>query len=41
MRHSVLIIDDAEFMRQMLREIVEDMGLLVIAEAADGPLLQR
>ena len=36
MRHTVLIIDDAEFMRAMLREIVEDMGCQVVGEAGDG-----
>ena len=34
--NNVLIVDDAEFMRLMLREIVEDMGLTVVAEAEDG-----
>jgi two-component system chemotaxis response regulator CheY len=34
--HTVLIVDDAEFMRAMLREIVEEMELDVAAEAADG-----
>jgi two-component system chemotaxis response regulator CheY len=36
LRSTVLIVDDAEFMRLMLREIVEDMGLRVAAEAEDG-----
>lgn len=36
MRHTVLIIDDAEFMRVMLRDIVEDMGCQVVGEAGDG-----
>ncbi|MFN2371698.1 MAG: response regulator [Candidatus Krumholzibacteriia bacterium] len=36
MGSTVLIVDDAEFMRLMLREIVQDMGLEVVAEAADG-----
>ncbi len=36
MGHTVLIVDDAEFMRVMLKEIVLDMGLSVAAEAADG-----
>ena len=36
MGKTVLIADDAEFMRLMLREIVEDMGLQVVAEAEDG-----
>jgi two-component system chemotaxis response regulator CheY len=34
--HTVLIVDDAEFMRVMLREIVEDMDLSVAGEAEDG-----
>jgi len=34
--NTVLIVDDAEFMRVMLREIIEDMGWSVAAEAADG-----
>jgi two-component system chemotaxis response regulator CheY len=33
---SVLIVDDAEFMRVMLRDIVEGMGYTVVGEAADG-----
>ncbi len=36
MGNTVLIVDDAEFMRVMLREIIEDMGWSVAAEAADG-----
>ncbi len=36
MSNAVLIVDDAEFMRMMLRDIVEDMGLEVVAEAANG-----
>ena len=36
MGHTVLIVDDSEFMRVMLREIIEDMGWSVSAEAADG-----
>ena len=36
MGHSVLIVDDAEFMRAMLRDIVEGMGLVVAGEAGDG-----
>ena len=36
MGHTVLIVDDSEFMRVMLREIIEDMGWIVEAEAADG-----
>jgi two-component system chemotaxis response regulator CheY len=34
--HAVLIVDDAEFMRAMLREIVQDLGWSVAAEAGDG-----
>ena len=34
--NTVLIVDDAEFMRVMLREIIEDLGWSVAAEAADG-----
>ncbi len=33
---TVLIIDDAEFMRVMLADIVEDMGMKVVGQAADG-----
>ncbi|MGD9546956.1 MAG: response regulator [Candidatus Krumholzibacteriia bacterium] len=36
MGNTVLIVDDAEFMRVMLRDIVEDMGLVVVGEAGDG-----
>ena len=36
MGNTVLIVDDADFMRVMLKEIVEDMGWDVAAEAADG-----
>ncbi|HPF70457.1 MAG TPA: response regulator [Candidatus Krumholzibacteria bacterium] len=36
MGRTVLIVDDAEFMRLMLREIVADLGLAVVAEAGDG-----
>lgn len=36
MSHTVLIVDDADFMRMMLRDTVEDMGLEVVGEAADG-----
>jgi two-component system chemotaxis response regulator CheY len=34
--HAVLIVDDADFMRDILREIVQDLGWTVAAEAADG-----
>jgi len=33
---TVLIIDDAEFMRVMLADIVEDMGMTVVGQAVDG-----
>jgi two-component system, chemotaxis family, chemotaxis protein CheY len=36
MQQTVIIADDAQFMRAMLRDIVEEMGLRVVAEAADG-----
>ena len=36
MSNTVLIVDDAEFMRMMLRDIVEEMGLEVVAEAGNG-----
>ena len=36
MSNTVLIIDDAEFMRVMLADIVEDMGMTVVGQAADG-----
>lgn len=32
----VLIADDASFMRQMIREIIEPEGYEVVAEATDG-----
>ena len=32
----VLVADDASFMRQMIREIVEEEGHEVVAEASDG-----
>lgn len=34
--HTILIADDAAFMRDMLRQIIEDMGWTVVAEAVDG-----
>jgi len=34
--HTILIVDDAEFMRVILREICLDMNLEVAGEAADG-----
>ena len=36
MGSTVLIVDDAEFMRAMLKEILEEMGLTVVGEAVDG-----
>lgn len=36
MSNTVLIVDDAEFMRVMLKEILEDMEWTVTGEAADG-----
>ena len=32
----ILVADDASFMRQMIREIVEEEGHEVVAEASDG-----
>jgi two-component system chemotaxis response regulator CheY len=32
----ILVADDASFMRQMIREIVEEGGHQVVAEASDG-----
>ena len=34
--NTALIVDDAEFMRVMLREILEDMGLTIAGEASNG-----
>ncbi len=36
MQQTVIIADDAQFMRHMLRDILQDVGLQVVAEAADG-----
>ena len=36
MSHTILIADDAEFMRVMLRQIIEDMEWTVAGEASDG-----
>ena len=36
MRGRVLVADDAAFMRQMIREILEAEGLEVVGEAVDG-----
>jgi two-component system chemotaxis response regulator CheY len=32
----ILVADDAAFMRQMIREIIEESGHEVVAEASDG-----
>jgi two-component system chemotaxis response regulator CheY len=34
--HTILIADDAKFMRTMLRQIIEDMEWTVVGEACDG-----
>jgi two-component system chemotaxis response regulator CheY len=34
--HTILIADDAEFMRAMLRQIIEDMEWTIAGEACDG-----
>ncbi len=36
MKHRILIADDASFMRQMIREIIEMEDYEVVAEAIDG-----
>jgi len=36
MKARVLIADDASFMRQMIREIIEEEGYEVVGEAANG-----
>ena len=36
MQQTVIIADDAQFMRAMLKDILEEIGLKVVAEAADG-----
>jgi two-component system chemotaxis response regulator CheY len=36
MTKTVLIADDAVFMREMLREILTDAGYEIVAEASDG-----
>ncbi len=36
MSHTILIADDAEFMRAILGEIIEDMEWTVAGEASDG-----
>ena len=32
----ILVVDDAAFMRQMIREIIEEQGHEVVGEASDG-----
>ncbi|SDB88763.1 two-component system, chemotaxis family, response regulator CheY [Pelagirhabdus alkalitolerans] len=36
MAHSVLIVDDAAFMRMMIKDILSKNGFEVVGEAADG-----
>ncbi|MEZ4388438.1 MAG: response regulator [Candidatus Krumholzibacteriia bacterium] len=36
MQQTVIIADDAQFMRVMLRDILDDLGYRVVAEAVDG-----
>ncbi|HOX25190.1 MAG TPA: response regulator [Candidatus Krumholzibacteria bacterium] len=36
MQRTVIIADDAQFMRVMLRDILEDLGWTVVAEVANG-----
>lgn len=36
MSHAVLIVDDADFTRDILRGIVQDLGWTVAGEATDG-----
>lgn len=36
MKNKILIVDDALFMRSMLRKILTEMGVSVILEAEDG-----
>jgi two-component system chemotaxis response regulator CheY len=36
MSHTVLIADDANFMRVMLKDILNEMNLKVVGEASDG-----
>lgn len=36
MQQTVIIADDARFMRVMLKDILDDLGYDVVAEAADG-----
>ncbi|RKD24253.1 two-component system response regulator [Ammoniphilus oxalaticus] len=36
MSHKVLVVDDAAFMRMMIKEILTKNGFTVVAEAGDG-----
>ncbi|KAB2337520.1 response regulator [Cytobacillus depressus] len=36
MAHKILIVDDAAFMRMMIKDILSKNGYEVVAEAADG-----
>jgi two-component system, chemotaxis family, chemotaxis protein CheY len=36
MAHSILIVDDAAFMRMMIKDILSKNGYQVVGEAADG-----
>jgi two-component system, chemotaxis family, chemotaxis protein CheY len=36
MAHKILIVDDAAFMRMMIKDILNKNGYEVVAEAADG-----
>ncbi|HJV16369.1 MAG TPA: response regulator [Bacillales bacterium] len=36
MAHSILIVDDAAFMRMMIKDILTKNGFQVVGEAADG-----
>jgi two-component system chemotaxis response regulator CheY len=36
MAHRILIVDDAAFMRMMIKDILTKNGYLVVGEAADG-----
>jgi len=36
MSNTVLIVDDADFMRVMLKDILTEIGLQIVGEASDG-----
>ena len=36
MAHKILIVDDAAFMRMMIKDILSKNGYDVVGEAADG-----